>query len=411
MSSKYATQFKIPEGLLKLTKDFAREVLRAQPKNILEFGLEYFQELLKAQNTSPNVAIVENLKRVFEEHDPALAGILPYMDVKSIFSDPANQLNERSGVIALLECEINDDGQIDYNKFLNVAVEVLDSADANGPLDATDGTVRVHIHGMVREEFVGTLSHKLEEHDVKGESGLERNLLRNAFSDPELGLTRYEVNGCMGFLEEHHADGQFEYSVLADSLWEVLVTAHEENFLTHPATHEAVTHMLMNLFAQNDPEKKGDLPSATVLAVLKKSNLGFTDLQCHAILGLLADLKVDVNYSAFTDYIAKWVVIILRGRELREPATTIAGMTRDQLSKTLSDELMKYDPYSNGVLKYDDLVTVVSNISFTPREKSAILSYGLVEDEEKGGSPYEALAQNAFDVCWQQQRLGLDTLG
>jgi hypothetical protein len=63
------------------------------------------------------------------------------------------------------------------------------------------------------------------------------------------------------------------------------------------------------------------------------------------------------------------------------------------------------------VLKYDDLVVVVSSMPFNAREKSAILSYGLSEEEEEGGVPYEPLGQNAFDVCWQQQRLGLDTLG
>jgi hypothetical protein len=35
MSSVYATHFKIPDGLMKLVKDFSREVLRKQPVNVL----------------------------------------------------------------------------------------------------------------------------------------------------------------------------------------------------------------------------------------------------------------------------------------------------------------------------------------------------------------------------------------
>jgi hypothetical protein len=42
MASKYLQKFQIPTEFPDLLHDFAREVLRCQPKDINDFGLQYF---------------------------------------------------------------------------------------------------------------------------------------------------------------------------------------------------------------------------------------------------------------------------------------------------------------------------------------------------------------------------------
>jgi hypothetical protein len=49
MSSRYQTQFSIPEGFPQLLKTFSREVLRCQPPNIYKFGARYFAQLVEAR--------------------------------------------------------------------------------------------------------------------------------------------------------------------------------------------------------------------------------------------------------------------------------------------------------------------------------------------------------------------------
>lgn len=49
MASKYIKKFRVPEGFENLLNDFAREVLRNQPKDILDFGVQYFTALEKKQ--------------------------------------------------------------------------------------------------------------------------------------------------------------------------------------------------------------------------------------------------------------------------------------------------------------------------------------------------------------------------
>ena len=45
MASKYIQKYPIPGDFPELLHDFAREILRDQPENILEYGAQYFAAL------------------------------------------------------------------------------------------------------------------------------------------------------------------------------------------------------------------------------------------------------------------------------------------------------------------------------------------------------------------------------
>ena len=45
MASKYIKKFKVPNNFEDILSDFAKEILRNQPKNIIDFGIEYFKGL------------------------------------------------------------------------------------------------------------------------------------------------------------------------------------------------------------------------------------------------------------------------------------------------------------------------------------------------------------------------------
>ncbi len=52
MASKYRKLFPIPNNFENILSDFAKEVLRTRPKDIIEFGIEYFKALELKQNIS-----------------------------------------------------------------------------------------------------------------------------------------------------------------------------------------------------------------------------------------------------------------------------------------------------------------------------------------------------------------------
>lgn len=49
MASKYLQKFPVPAGFQEVLADFTREVLRDQPKNIIEYAAKYFEMLEKGE--------------------------------------------------------------------------------------------------------------------------------------------------------------------------------------------------------------------------------------------------------------------------------------------------------------------------------------------------------------------------
>lgn len=357
-----------------------------------------------------NTAVVEKLKKVFESQKKDNSGLLPFGEFKAILNNKtSNGISDRGAITSLIECPINDDGKVNYLDFLKNAVVILDNAAAAVPLKVSDGTPRAHIHGMIREDFLKMIVRKLKEYNVKGDV-LNRNLIRSAFRDKEIGFSHREINYSMGFMEEHYENGHFDPNVVADTLWELLLAAHDENYLALPADETAVTQYLVELFQKADVEKKGEISPLVIQSVLSTSELGFNSLQINAILGLLGDLSVNYNYKDFTDYVAEWVVSWLHGRDLRDPSpqTLIAGMLRHDLTAYLLSECGKADPGKTGLIKYNDLTKFIAAPSFSPREQSGILSFVVANIHDPKGVPYQALVQNAYDVCWVQQKIGID---
>ncbi|KAA6377962.1 MAG: putative radial spoke protein 7, partial [Streblomastix strix] len=220
MSSKYLAPYKIPEGLIKLLKDFTREVLRSQPPNIYVFGEQYFRELFEAQGASPNAAVVENITKALADIDTEQTGFVLYDKFRATVSDVQFNLNPREIEVAIIEVDIDNDGRINYSEFAKVAAHALDMAQANGPQRHTQERPRVHIHGMLQDEFESTLARKLEEHEAVGNGVLERPSIRNALMDREVGLTRREVNLIMGHLERKYPDGTFDVNDVAHEAFE-----------------------------------------------------------------------------------------------------------------------------------------------------------------------------------------------
>lgn len=53
MASKYLQLFPVPEDFPRIFHDFAREILRDQPKDVIEFGYLYFKALEEVLSRFP----------------------------------------------------------------------------------------------------------------------------------------------------------------------------------------------------------------------------------------------------------------------------------------------------------------------------------------------------------------------
>ena len=70
MPSKYGKEYAVPKEFPSVLKSFTREVLRAQPGNIYEFGAKYFTELLDQKEAA---AFEEMDAGEDPRHDPCVA--------------------------------------------------------------------------------------------------------------------------------------------------------------------------------------------------------------------------------------------------------------------------------------------------------------------------------------------------
>ena len=93
MPSKYGKEYKVPTEFPSLLKAFTREVLRAQPDDIYEFGSQYFSELLaqaeaaqSAENAAPKrlspLELEQLLTQMFAEADTDGSGALDKNEFK-----------------------------------------------------------------------------------------------------------------------------------------------------------------------------------------------------------------------------------------------------------------------------------------------------------------------------------------
>ena len=55
MASKYLQKFPIPNGFPQILHDFTKEILRDQPRDIIEFGYMYFKALEQVRSFKVNL--------------------------------------------------------------------------------------------------------------------------------------------------------------------------------------------------------------------------------------------------------------------------------------------------------------------------------------------------------------------
>jgi hypothetical protein len=89
MSSKYQTGHQVPDEFPRILKDFVREILRYQPKNIYQFGAEYFEDKLHgSSNLSPlqmsEEQLIQYLHNVFLSADADGSGLLDKKEFKKL---------------------------------------------------------------------------------------------------------------------------------------------------------------------------------------------------------------------------------------------------------------------------------------------------------------------------------------
>ena len=197
-------QFSIPDGFADILKSFTREVLRDQPEDINAYAAEYFaalaaQQAPTSENEDLNIdmgGLRERIENMFVSADVEGKGYLNRTQFMEVMSTVQGELNMSDADLrhVMSEADENDDGMIDFNEFLPLALSIFEAIYAKQDLhkheeEAVNKASDLLLHGMTRQELESMLHTLFNRADTEGKGYLDRQQFGKVLKDSDLGFT------------------------------------------------------------------------------------------------------------------------------------------------------------------------------------------------------------------------------
>jgi len=317
MSSKFAKQYQIPPEFPDILKDFTREVLRNQPANINEFAAKYFDCLaqgLPAEGQAadggggddPEMSLdeVESIiQDLFQKYDSDANGYLDPGEFKALMNDLQQRMDFPPDEIYrfLAEADMNEDGMIEYEEFIPLALQIVQGMYAKKRLEQHITDVDQHaedllVHGMSREELTELVSSIFERMDQDGSGTLSKAEFATALTSMELGLTRREINTVM-FQIDQDGDGGVSYREFVPFAFDLLQKLTSLRLLETELENDELAQYLTDLFKARDVEMVGMLECNVIRDLLHQAMLGLSRMQIYTVIS-----EAEVNSDMMIAY-------------------------------------------------------------------------------------------------------------
>ena len=102
MTSKYSNKYPIPKDFPQILHDFAKEVVKKRPKDILDFSIQYFYSLEKSQSLKSKINDINNLKKDIKD-----SNVLTNKEEIKDINQPS-VLKDGSGIDLMRKNNVND---------------------------------------------------------------------------------------------------------------------------------------------------------------------------------------------------------------------------------------------------------------------------------------------------------------
>jgi Ca2+-binding EF-hand superfamily protein len=328
MSSKFAKQYAIPSEFPEILKEFTREVLRAQPADVYEFGAKYFER--KAQGLPDEVgarggpmgqdeldlsleeveAIIQDL---FGKYDEDGNGFLDPKEFKNLMEDLQARMDFPPDEVFrfLAEADQNADGNIEYEEFIPLALQIIQGMYAKKRFEQHMEDVEAHaenllVHGMSREELTDVVGNIFERMDSDESGSLSKAEFVTALTSMELGLTRREVNTIM-FQIDQDQDGNISYREFVPFAFDLLHKLTSLRLLETEMEHDELATFLLDLFKSKDVNMEGMLYVEDVRDLLHQAMLGLSRMQIYTVI---SEAELHEGMIAYTAFIPRAVGLI-----------------------------------------------------------------------------------------------------
>lgn len=324
MSSKFAKQYQIPPEFPDILKDLAREVLRNQPENIYAFAAKYFECLSQGlppdmggmgsggegrTDEAPKMSLDEVemiIQDLFHKYDGDGNGYLDPQEFKSLMTDLQQRLDFPPDEVYrfLAEADMNEDGMIEYEEFIPLALQIVQGMYAKKRLEQHMFDVDAHaedllVHGMSRDELTELVGSIFERMDSDGSGTLSKAEFAQALTSMELGLTRREINTIM-FQIDQDQDGNISYREFAPFAFDLLQKLTSLRLLETELENDELAQYLMDLFKARDVEMTGVLHVNDIRDLLHQAMLGLSRMQIYTVISEAeVNSEMQIAYGTF----------------------------------------------------------------------------------------------------------------
>lgn len=450
----------------RTTRALRRQILRAQPANIYEFGARYFAELVEENAAALQAAqqaemmmgqdgagqsmfdmnneeLQEFIMDMFLRFDTDQSGYLDRKEFKQLMQSAELGLSKKEIRRVMSEADENDDGVLEYREFVPVMVEIVhgikakEAAAREAEMEADEAreAVEMHLlHGMPREELEQMMAGVFQAADADGSGILDRKEFAKCLKSAELGLSRKEINVLLSEVDLD-GDGNISYAEFMPLCFNILVERFKDDVLAEAAlqSSDALTQMLLEEFEAKERSSQGPdsdgvvlgkMPSSYVksaLTLLSNEMLGLSKLQ---ITSIMSEAKRDdetklVDYMVFAPTAARMIysMIDLSSQALRvdaiakisesEGAQLLHSLNGDTIKHVLKMAFEEADKDGNGTLDQMEIAEVLQalgagELALKPGEINAMIA--AVDANEDGKVTYAELVDFLFDVLTHLER-------
>ncbi|RNF20752.1 uncharacterized protein Tco025E_03660 [Trypanosoma conorhini] len=137
LANRYQPRQHLPPNFPNVLKEYAREVLRAQPEDVLQWSANYFKRLalesdpLQAQQLAPahlahaaedeeREAMTQRLVKMFAELDSGASGVLPIQTIRQSLLETC-KLTPSQALYVMTTTALAESDPVDYNAFAKEA--------------------------------------------------------------------------------------------------------------------------------------------------------------------------------------------------------------------------------------------------------------------------------------------------
>ena len=245
MASKYIKKFKVPNNFENILSDFAKEILRNQPKDILDFGIEYFKGLetnskydykdkgenrpenyKRPENQEPNIIHAPNNLEISQEDKNRLQRSMDKID--KINKDPIpvkekeedkekiEEKDENKKIEDKKDEEINTQNEIVQERHISKYMQEEETTTvkkvATQQLHVTKQVTVIKNGEVIKNERIEQKYNKILGNDENGQNILQDGeLAEDNIQEKPLEKEEQEVNERYGRIIEENEEHKKEY--------------------------------------------------------------------------------------------------------------------------------------------------------------------------------------------------------